>query len=87
MANMITLPQELPGIGIGAADAARLSMKSAGIDPSDPLGTNGVVAQVMANLKAEGIDADLEMVKSLVGQALKSSPVWKATDPEFTGRA
>lgn len=86
MFDMITLPQELPGGGIGAADAARLSMKSAGINPADPFGTNGVVAQVTKSLKDQGIEADADMVKALVGQAMKSGMVMKATDPEKTGR-
>ena len=83
MFDMITLPQELPGSGIGAADAARLSMKSAGINPADPFGTDGLVAQVTKSLKDQGIEVDAGMVKALVGQAMKGSGmVMKATDPE-----
>ena len=79
---IITLPQEIPGVGVSASDAARLSMKSAGINPEDPQGVGGLTAQVMQSLKSQGIDADPMMVKAMVQQAVKSSPlIQKATDP------
>jgi len=79
---ILTLQQELPTPGQNAAYAARLAAKSMGINPDDPLGVESTAAQVMAQLKAQGIDADPAMVKSLVGEALKSGGlVQKATDP------
>jgi len=74
--------------GIGSSQAARLSMKSAGVNPDDPMGVNKLTNEVMNSLKAQGIEADPALVKSLALQAIaservdKSGMVMKATDPE-----
>jgi hypothetical protein len=82
--NVLTLSQELPMPGMGAGAAARMYMKSNGVNPEDPYGVNPVTEEVMKSLKSQGIDANPELVHRLVGEALKSGVgglVQKATDP------
>lgn len=81
--NTIVLPQVVPMRGIGAADAARLTMKSAGMDVNDPYGVNDLTREVMKSLTDQGIEADPALVRQLADQALKSQTglVQKATDP------
>ena len=86
ISNTISLPQMMPTQGIGAGDAARLTMKSAGLDVQDPMGIQRMTADVMADLKSQGVNADPNLVRMLSEQALKSQVggqglVTKATDP------
>lgn len=85
--NTISLPQVMPTRGMIASDAARLTLKSAGIDTNDPMGIQALTEDVMENLKSQGVDADPALVRSLAEQALKSQVgggrlVTKATDPK-----
>ena len=72
--------------GITAKSAARLTAEAAGFNFKDPYGTSSLADQVMANLKAQGIEADPALVKSLVASAQQAGLVGKglvtkATDP------
>lgn len=63
--------------GITAKSAARLSAEAAGFNFKDPYGTSSLADQVMANLKAQGIEADPVVVKSLVASAQQAGLVGK----------
>lgn len=86
MFNYLGLQSEVSPSGIGAASAARLSLKSAGINPEDPMGVDALTAQVMANLKSQGYSPSADLVRQLSAATLKSTAggramVTKATDP------
>lgn len=83
MADYITLPQVAPITGIGAGEAARLTLKSAGVDLSDPTGANKLAAEVQKSLSEQGLVADPALVNRLANEALRGNPglVQKATDP------
>lgn len=70
--------------GVGASVAARLAMKSAGVNPDDPYGIENSVSEVMKSLESQGIKTDRDYVRGLVREAVGKSGsglVQKATDP------